>query len=144
MYRTLSCTASSMSMASVLMMESVPCHTSRTLQAGDADAEVDADVAPPQAKSGMSASGRESFCGTASGLRTRIAVRLFDNGFDLQCLDGVYGGKSKRWWTPARNAICHTHARGSSEQVWGPNGILECKFLSKARTVPQLHARWGC
>jgi hypothetical protein len=49
----------------------------------------------------------------------------------------------KRQWTPERNATDHTHARASSEQALGTNGILECKFMSKART-PYPHCSRAC
>jgi hypothetical protein len=40
-------------------------------------------------------------------------------GRGLQRLNGVYGGKSKRWWT---------RERGGNGGRRGTNGILGCKF----------------
>jgi hypothetical protein len=53
---------------------------------------------------------------------------------DLQCLDGSHS-VNRLESGPERNTIGRT-PRASSEQVWDPNGNLECKFLSKTRTGP--------
>jgi hypothetical protein len=55
----------------------------------------------------------------------------------LLCLDAIYSVNLVRKWTLERNAIGHTHAcfkRGKGVKL---NGILECKFMSKSRTVQQ-------
>jgi hypothetical protein len=49
----------------------------------------------------------------------------------LQCLDAIYSVNQSEKWTPERNAnIGHTPA-GFKQAGVNPNGILECKFLSK-------------